>query len=148
MTENATRLVSPVTFQTLSKNPVYTDLWASTEVFNPLHIALSEFTELLIIAPATCNIIGKLANGIADDLLSTLAISLSVPALIAPAMDEKMWRNAVVQENVQKLKSIGYRFVGPVYGPLASGKEGLGRLAEVEAILSEASELARKTKGK
>lgn len=134
MTKAATKFVSPLTFQTLSHNQVYTGMFEGID-YNPKHISLAQEADLLLIAPATANIIGKIANGIADDLLSTVVMSVTCPALIAPAMNENMYKNQLVQDNIKKLKKAGYKFISPEKGYLACKKTGQGRLASLEAIL-------------
>jgi phosphopantothenoylcysteine decarboxylase/phosphopantothenate--cysteine ligase len=133
MTESATKLVQPQTFLTLSRQPVVTDLWTLPS-WQPEHIALAERAALLAIAPATANILGKLANGIADDALSTFALSHTGPVLVAPAMNPRMWRHPAVQANCAVLKERGVAFVEPGTGRVACGEEGTGRLATVENI--------------
>jgi phosphopantothenoylcysteine synthetase/decarboxylase len=137
MTESATKLVQPQTFLTLSRQPVVTDLWALPS-WQPEHIALAERAALLVIAPATANILGKLANGIADDALSTFALSHTGPVLVAPAMNPRMWRHPAVQANCTRLRERGVAFVEPGTGRVACGEEGTGRLAPVEDILAAA----------
>ncbi|MGB2755037.1 MAG: bifunctional phosphopantothenoylcysteine decarboxylase/phosphopantothenate--cysteine ligase CoaBC [Phycisphaerae bacterium] len=134
MTEHATRFVGPLTFQALSRRPVYTDLFAEG-AYDTDHIALADRAEAAVVAPATANVIGKLAAGIADDLLSTVLVALRVPVILAPAMNEAMWNHPAVQANVETLRRRGVRFVGPEEGRLACGTEGLGRMAEPETIL-------------
>lgn len=133
LTENATRLVTPITLETLSGNPVYTDSF-SLDRREMGHIELKEDASLLLVAPATANIIGKFANGIADDLLSTTFLSVTCPVLIAPAMNPNMWGHQAVRENIQKLKSWGVRFVDPMEGHVACGDIGYGKLADIETI--------------
>lgn len=135
MTESATRLVQAQTFLTLSRQPVVTDLW-SLPTWQPEHIALAERAALLAIVPATANILGKMANGIADDALSTFALSHAGPILVAPAMNPRMWANRAVQTNCARLRDWGVTFVGPGSGRVACGDEGTGRLAPVEDILA------------
>jgi phosphopantothenoylcysteine decarboxylase/phosphopantothenate--cysteine ligase len=137
MTDNARRFVTPLTFQTISGHTVYTDLFAA---YSPeiSHIALADRADLLIIAPATANIIAKIANGLADDLLTTVVLATSAPVLIAPAMNVRMWANPVTRQNVEKLRERGFHFADPVSGELACGYEGQGRMAEPEDILEEA----------
>ncbi len=137
MTESALKLVGEQTFFTLSHNPVITDLWKIND-WQPGHIELSERAELLIVTPATANFIGKYANGIADDALTTFALSHTGPVLIAPAMNPKMWGHPAVQENCEKLKKRGVHFVGPAEGIVACGDVGTGKLADVEDILQKA----------
>lgn len=135
MTQAATAFISPLTFQTLSHNPVFTDLFESVEKYDPKHISLAEWADLVLIAPATANIIGKIAAGIADDLLSTVVMTVKKPVLIAPAMNENMYQNPIVQENIKRLKKLGYKFIDPAKGWLAEGKIGEGRLASFSRII-------------
>ncbi|MCM8804167.1 MAG: hypothetical protein NC833_02800 [Candidatus Omnitrophica bacterium] len=135
MTENAKKLISPLTFEVLSKNPVYFDMFEK-KTYDEDHIKLSEFASIILICPATANIIGKIASGICDDLLTTTVISFSGPVIFAPAMNENMWKNKILQENVKKLKRYGYYFIGPEEGELASGKIGIGRLSDVQKIIN------------
>ena len=135
MTRNATQLISPRVFSSLIAGRVYWDEFASSANWEIEHISLAKKADLVLLAPATANIIGKIANGIADDLLTTLIMAVRVPVLIAPAMNENMYKNKIVQVNIQRLRSLGYQFVGPKTGKLACGDVGLGRLAEVEEIV-------------
>ena len=137
MTEHATRFVGPLTFQTLTGRPVPTDLWQPPEAHRADHIALADRAELVVVAPATANILGKLAAGIADDLISTLLLAVDVPVLVAPAMNVRMWRHPAVQDNVRTLLARGVHFAGPADGRLACGDVGVGRMAEPEEILTE-----------
>ncbi len=137
MTKSATEFVGPLTFQTLSGNPVTTDiftLFASSEIG---HVALASRADLLVIAPATANIIGKIANGIADDFLSTMVMATRVPVLFAPAMNTNMWASQVVQKNITNLKEMNYHFMDPAEGELACGVIGRGKLADIDAIMDE-----------
>ncbi len=146
MTENATRLVQPTQFQVISRNPVLLDLFELGSDWKPVHIDLADKADLLAIVPATANIIGKMANGIADNALSTVAISVHCPILIAPAMEQHMYENPFVAANVRSLKSHGIEFVEPVTGDLASGKQGMGRLNTVEEILGRINQLLNTSK--
>ncbi len=146
MTENATRLVQPTQFQVISRNPVLLDLFELGSDWKPVHIDLADKADLLAIVPATANIIGKMANGIADNALSTVAISVHCPILIAPAMEQHMYENPFVAANVRSLKSHGVEFVEPVSGDLASGKQGMGRLNTVEEILGRINQLLNTSK--
>jgi len=137
MTKGAQAFITPLTFQTLSGNPVITELFSLVEESEIGHISLADRAEVLVIAPATANIIGKIAGGIADDMLSTIVMATKAPVLLAPAMNVHMWENEVLQENVAKLRSRGYHFVDPEAGELACGYEGKGRLAEVPEIVEE-----------
>ncbi len=141
MTQSATNFVGPLTFQTLSGNPVTTEiftLFASSEIG---HVSLANRADLLVIAPATANIIGKIANGIADDFLTTMVMATTVPVLFAPAMNTNMWASPVVQRNISSLKEMGYHFMEPAEGELACGVEGRGKLADIDAIMDEVKAL-------
>jgi phosphopantothenoylcysteine decarboxylase len=143
MTRHATEFVGTVTFQTLSRNPVLTGLADEKESWRPGHIDLADRADLLLIAPATANIIAKLAQGIADDALSSLALATLAPVLIAPAMNGKMWLHPATQENAKKLSTRGAHFIGPEKGMLACGYEGIGRLWNVDDIVVRAEDLLR-----
>ncbi|MBU0572867.1 MAG: bifunctional phosphopantothenoylcysteine decarboxylase/phosphopantothenate--cysteine ligase CoaBC, partial [Candidatus Margulisbacteria bacterium] len=138
MTSNSQKIVSPLLLRTLSGNPVITDLFDEklADIRVP-HISLTRRASLLVIAPCTASMIGKMANGIADDALSTMALSFKGKTLIAPAMNEAMWKNPVVKKNCNFLKSLGYSFIGPAEGRLACGQDGLGRMVEPENILDK-----------
>ena len=140
MSEAATKLVTPQTFLTLSKNPVITDLWKLSS-WQPGHIALADRAEILAVVPCTANFIGKYANGIADDALTTYALSHSGKVLLAPAMNPKMWSHSAVQTNVQALKERGVEFVGPASGRVACGADGEGRLDSIDTIFQTLSNL-------
>ena len=139
MTEAACKLVCPQSFLTLSRNPVMTDLWEEKE-WQPGHIELAMRAKLLVIAPATANIIAKMAHGIADDALSTFYLSHEGPVVVAPAMNPRMWKHPATQANVKVLQKRGVKFVGPVVGSVACGEAGMGRMAPVEDILAAALE--------
>ena len=141
MTENATRLVQPLQFQVISRNPVLLNLFDTGTDWKPPHIDLADRADLLAIVPATANIIGKLANGIADDALSTVAVSVHCPILLAPAMNGHMYQNPFVQRNIDTLKTHGVHFIEPASGDLACGYEGVGRLNTVETILQGVSDV-------
>lgn len=136
MTADAQRFITPLPFKTLTRNPVVTDLYDEEGGWQPTHIKLADAADLLVIAPATANVIAKLAHGIADDALSCIALALNRRAktLIAPAMNGKMWLHAATQENVETLKKRGAVFIGPDEGMLSCGYEGIGRLWPVEKI--------------
>ena len=137
MTDAAQRLVLPATFRAVSGNQVATTLWPEPGVRPLDHIALSDRADVVVVAPATANFLGKIAAGIADDVVTTTvtAALASVPILIAPAMNSGMWANPVVQRNVKTLADLGCRMVGPGEGWLACGTRGVGRMAEVEEII-------------
>ncbi len=141
MTRHATEFVAPLTFQTLSRHPVTTGIFDEKESWHPEHIALADRADLFVVAPATANVIAKLANGIADDALTSIALATLAPLLIAPAMNGKMWAHPATQENVARLKSRGARFIGPEEGLLACGYEGIGRLWNVEDIAREVASM-------
>ncbi len=138
MTAAAQRFLTPLTFETLTGRRVYTSLWDAADCHDPQHLSLTETADLFIIAPATANIIGKIAHGIADDLVSTMALAAASPILLAPAMNTRMWENPVVHENLQSLTRRGCWIVPPGEGWLACRTVGAGRMAEPETILTEA----------
>lgn len=147
MTENATKFVTPLSFQAISRNEVYTDTFDEKDPNKIAHIDLADWPDCIIIAPATANIIGKLANGIADDIVSTTLLATTKPVLIAPAMNVHMYSHPVVQSNMDKLKSFGYNFIEPGEGYLACGYTGKGRLEEPENIVEYVKKfLTRKQK--
>jgi phosphopantothenoylcysteine decarboxylase len=143
MTADAQRFITPLPFKTLSRNPVITDLYDEEEGWKPTHIRLADEANLLLVAPATANVIARMAHGLADDALSCIALALNPQAriLIAPAMNGKMWLHAATQQNVAMLKSRGAEFIGPEEGMLSCGYEGIGRLWPVEQIAAHALEL-------
>jgi len=134
MTQDATEFISPLTLQTLSKNPVMTSFYDEKENWRPGHIDLADRANLLLIAPATAHIIAELAHGLAGHPLAAIALATRAPILIAPAMNGKMWQHQATQDNVEKLKARGVDFIGPEEGMLACGYEGLGRLWKVNDI--------------
>lgn len=134
MTDHAKEFVTPLTFRTLSRNPVQNQMFTEPLNWKPEHIGLAESADLLVIAPASANIIAKMAHGIADDLLSSVALATQAPVFIAPAMNTGMWINQATQENIATLKRRGVRFVQPGDGELACGTSGTGRMAEPEEI--------------
>ena len=137
MTRNATEFVSPLTFQTLSANPVVTDTFAAPEYWNVEHVALAKLADIFVVAPATANILAKMACGIADDMLSTTLLATKAPILAAPAMNTGMWTSAATQANVSVLQERGVHLIGPASGILACGDEGAGRMSEPEEIVHE-----------
>ena len=134
MTAAATKLVGPATFANLTGHPVLTDLWEASAHGNPVHIDVADIAKVLCIVPATANVIGKLANGIADDALTTLATSVDCPVVVAPAMNTRMFNHPIVQDNLRKLARFGYHIVEPGSGWLACGTVGQGRLAEEQDV--------------
>lgn len=137
MTREAEELIKPIVFQSLSGNKVYRGLFEEPEAWEIEHISLADKADLVLIAPATANIIAKVTAGICDDLLTCIVCATRAPVLIAPAMNEKMYKNKITQGNIKKLISLGYKFVEPRRGRLACGKIGLGCLAEIETIIKE-----------
>ena len=137
MTENATNIIGPLTLETLSKNRVYVDMWDKNPHYEVEHISLADWADIVLIAPATYNIIGKVANGIADDMLSTIlsAVSLRKPVFFALAMNVNMCENPILNENIDKLKTYGYRFIDTNEGLLACNYEAKGRMKEPEEIV-------------
>lgn len=151
MTQKATEMIPLKLFEEASENKVFVNLFEKNFDYREVlkkrkveHIELSDQTDVMVIAPATANIIGKLASGIADDFLTTTALAIASPIIVCPSMNVNMWRNPIVQENILKLKSTGYQVVGPASGMLACGYEGVGRLENVEIINNEINELLKK----
>ncbi len=144
MTQAATRFVGELTFKTLTRRPVVTDMFAETEAWRPTHISLAELADVLVIAPCTANVMAKLAQGLADDALSATALACTAPLVIAPAMNERMWRHPATRENLRLLKARRAVVVDVGRGELACGAEGRGRMAPLEDIIA-AAEKALKT---
>lgn len=144
LTKEAGEFVTALTFQTISQNRVVTDMFELPEDWSPRHTSLADKADLVLIAPATANVIAKLAAGICDDILTCVVFATKAPVLIAPAMNEKMYRHPVTQDNIARLKKIGYRFVGPIKGRLACGHEDIGHIARVEDMMSEAKRLLKR----
>jgi phosphopantothenoylcysteine decarboxylase/phosphopantothenate--cysteine ligase len=144
MTKSACELIVPKSFEAVTGQPVYTSLWNCPQEYKIGHISLADWADVIVIAPATANIIGKLANGICDDLLSTvLCAAHKKTILAAPAMNNNMWENPVVQNNVKTLKSMNYIMVGPAEGRLACGTEAVGRMSEPEDIIEEIKNISQ-----
>ena len=141
MTHNAAAFITPLTFQTLSQNRVVLEMFEDKAEWEIDHVALADRADVVIIAPATANIIGKIAAGIADDSLSAVVMSTRAPVLIAPSMNVHMYENPIVQGNIARLRELGYHFVDPGEGVLACGYEGKGRLVEPEDIIARAAEV-------
>lgn len=138
MTKEAEAFITPLTLETLSAKRVYRGMFADRDYSEIEHVSLADEADLILIAPATANIIAKIAAGICDDLLTTTVCAAKAPVLIAPAMNENMYLNKITQGNIANLKKAGYKFIAPRRGKLACGKAGIGCLAEVEAIIEEA----------
>lgn len=142
MTESAADFITPLTLATLSRHPVLSDLSEEKgEEWKPGHIELADRADLLLVAPATANSIARLACGFADDALGAVALATLAPVLIAPAMNGKMWEHPATQENVERLRTHGVKFIGPAEGMLACGYEGAGRLVEPEDIVLRVLEM-------
>ena len=137
MTREAEELIKPVLFESLSGNKVYRGIFDAPESWEIEHISLADKADCVLVAPATANVIAKVAGGICDDLLTCVICATKAPVLLAPAMNENMYENKITQGNIQKLKSLGYRFIQPRTGKLACGKTGVGCLADVEEIIKE-----------
>ena len=142
MTENACEFITPLTFQTIVKSPVYVDSFAPIEDYSVEHVSLAARADAVVICPATANIIGKAAAGIADDLLSTVLLAAhEKPRVLCPAMNTAMWDNPIVQRNLETLRALGWKVIEPETGRLACGDEGKGRLADPAAIAAFIEEL-------
>jgi phosphopantothenoylcysteine decarboxylase/phosphopantothenate--cysteine ligase len=141
MTRSAQEFITPLTFQTLSGNPVHTELFSLIQEQEIGHISLADRADLLLVAPATANLIGKVANGLADDLLTTTIMATRAKVLFAPAMNSNMWQNPIYRNNQAKLESFGYHFIEPLYGDLACGWQGQGKLPDPQAIFNTAQTL-------
>ena len=153
MTENACRFIGPKSFEAVTNSAVYITLWNAGEEHKISHISLADWADIIVVAPATANIIGKIANGICDDLLSTTLCACwplikSGATLLAPAMNNNMWTNPSVQRNVKTVKDMDFQLIGPQVGPLACGREGIGRMAEPQDILEAIDKIASKIKRK
>ena len=137
MTKNAREFVTPLTFQTLIKSQVYTDAFAPIEDYSVEHVSLANRADVVVVCPATANIIGKAASGIADDLLSTVLLAVhEKPRVLCPAMNTAMWENPIVKRNIETLRSDGWKIIEPETGRLACGEEGQGRLADPGLIFA------------
>ena len=143
LTKEAAAFVTPLTFQTISQNKAITDMFECPEDWNPRHVSIADKAGLDLIAPATANIIAKLAAGICDDMLTCAVFATKAPILIAPAMNDKMYKHPVTQDNIKRLKKIGYRFIGPIKGRLACGCEEIGHIADIRDIVGEAKRLLK-----
>lgn len=143
MTNNATKFITPLTLETLSKNKVYISMFDTDYEKEVKHIALAQKADLVLIAPCSANIIGKLASGIGDDMLTTTLIATKAPIVIAPAMNDNMYSNLIVKDNIEKLKRFGYKFIEPATGNLACGYVGKGKLAKKETIIEYLENLLR-----
>lgn len=143
LTPEAEELIRPIVFQALSGRRVYTGLFDQPRTWEIEHISLADKADLVLVAPATANIIAKISGGICDDLLTCVIAATKAPVLLCPAMNENMYLNKITQENIRKLKGYGYKFVGPKKGRLACGKEGIGCLADIESIIKETKKVLK-----
>ena len=141
MTKNATEFITPLTIETLSKHKVVVDMFEKKEHIEVEHISLARKADLIAVVPATANIIGKVANGIADDMLSTTIMATRAKVVFAPAMNNEMYNNIIVQDNIAKLRKYGYDFVEPIEGNLACGYRAIGKLANKETIIAKIQKL-------
>lgn len=153
MTENACQLICPKSFEAVTGQPVYTSMWQTGEEFEIGHVSAADWADIVVVAPATANIIGKIANGICDDLLSTtlcvcLPLIKSGAVILAPAMNGNMWNNPAVQRNIMMVMEMGFHLIGPEEGRLACGAEGIGRMSEPQDILEAIKKIASKIKRK
>jgi phosphopantothenoylcysteine synthetase/decarboxylase len=147
MTESALQMIGAKTFEAVTGQQVYTNMWIATEEYEIGHVSLADWADVTVVAPATANIIGKMANGICDDLLSSvLCARWNKPLLFAPAMNDKMWTNPAVRKNVKTLGAIGAEIVGPETGRLACGTEGVGRMSEPQGIIKAIAAIVAKSK--
>jgi phosphopantothenoylcysteine decarboxylase/phosphopantothenate--cysteine ligase len=145
MTENACRFISPKSFEGVTGSVVFTSMWSTPEEYRSGHIAILDWADIVVVAPATADIIGKIANGICDDLLSTtLCVCWRKPTLLAPAMNNNMWTNPAIQRNVAMVKKMGFQIIGPAKGRLACGTEAIGRMVEPQDILEAVAKIASK----
>ena len=140
LTKEAQHFITPLSLQVLSERPVHTDLFSLHED-GVVHTKLADQAKLVLIAPATAHVLAKLAHGLADDLLTCVALATKAPVLIAPAMNVHMYRHPMVQDNIRRLKALGHRFVGPKIGPLACGYDAIGHLSDIDEIVSAAVSL-------
>ena len=141
MTKNATEFITPLTIETLSKHKVVVDMFEKKEHIEVEHISLARKADLIAVVPATANIIGKVSNGIADDMLSTTIMATRAKVVFAPAMNNEMYNNIIVQDNIAKLRKYGYDFVEPIEGNLACGYRAIGKLANKETIIAKIQKL-------
>jgi phosphopantothenoylcysteine decarboxylase/phosphopantothenate--cysteine ligase len=141
MTKDAEKFITPLTFQALSARPVHTDIFTLLDSSDPQHISLTERADLMLIAPATANILAKVSHGICDDLVSLMISAAACPVVFAPSMNNRMWEHPATQENVAKLQQWGYTFLGPESGWLACRNTGPGRLAETQSIIDAVTEM-------
>lgn len=143
MTEEAKHFITPFTLQSLSRNRVVMDMFELPENYDPLHTFLADKADLVLVAPATANIIGKIAGGICDDILTCVIMATKAPVLIAPAMNDGMYKHKSVEENIKRLKRWGYKFIGPKVGRLVCGYRAIGHIADTENIIREVKKILK-----
>jgi phosphopantothenoylcysteine decarboxylase/phosphopantothenate--cysteine ligase len=143
MSKDAHHFVTPLTLQALSGNRVFQEMFQPQQDWDPVHISLAAQADVILVAPATSNIISKIANGICDDLLTCTIASANVPVIFAPAMNSTMYKNKILQSNIARLKSLNYSFVGPVKGHLACGTHGIGHIAAAKDIIKQVKTLLK-----
>jgi phosphopantothenoylcysteine synthetase/decarboxylase len=143
MSKDAHHFVTLLTLQTLSANQVFEDMFMPRQEYNPVHISLAARADLILVVPATADIIAKIAHGICDELLTCTIASTKVPVLFVPAMNSAMYNNKILQANINSLKKQGYHFIGPVQGPLACGTSGIGHIADTKDILRKTKALLK-----
>lgn len=141
MSKDAGRFITPLTLQTLSGNRVFKDMFETPAEWDPLHISLAKRAQVLLVAPATSDLISRVASGICDDLLSSIIASTTAPVIFAPAMNEVMYNNKILQSNITRLKRLGYHFIGPIKGHLACGEKGIGHIADTGDIIKRVKAL-------
>jgi phosphopantothenoylcysteine decarboxylase/phosphopantothenate--cysteine ligase len=135
LTPHALKFITPLTFQAVTRQPVHVDSFEDDPSYRPEHISLSEWPDIIVVAPATADFIGRLAAGLGDNLLALTVLASSKPVLLAPAMNDRMWSNPIVADNVKRLRGVGYRVIDPGEGHLACGSYGPGRMPEADEIL-------------
>jgi phosphopantothenoylcysteine decarboxylase/phosphopantothenate--cysteine ligase len=143
LSKDAEHFITPLTLQTLSAKPVFKDMFQAPAEWDPLHISLSRRADLVLVAPASSDIISRVASGICDDLLTCTIASSRAPVLFAPAMNDAMYNNKILQANISRLKKVGYNFVGPIKGRLACDKQGMGHIADTADIIKRAITLLK-----
>jgi len=141
LTEAAKKFVTPLTIRAVSGEPVYDDFFTVHSPYDVIHTSLAELADLVLVAPASANFIARMAAGFANDLASSIILATRRPVLVAPAMNDQMYRNALTQENIQKLKKLGFHFVDPIEGYLICGKEALGHISEPMTIVRRVVEI-------
>jgi phosphopantothenoylcysteine decarboxylase/phosphopantothenate--cysteine ligase len=145
MTAKARKFIAPLTFEALSGRPVRCSTFRLVDSSDPQHISLTEQADLMLVAPATANTLGKIAHGLSDDLVSLMVCAAACPVIFAPSMNNRMWENPITKENIQKLSKAGYRFIGPEAGWLACRNVGIGRMSEPQKIVDEVTKLLGET---